>query len=84
MLWLCTGACAAIDKACVAQCRHVGPFRDLMFGSRYLVPVFLHFSFATARGRRSGFLALASGIVRVVVSVIVVQLAAYGVANLTV
>ena len=34
------------------------------------------------RCRRSGFLAFASGIVRVVVSVIVVQLAAYGVANL--
>ena len=36
----------------------------------------------TARGRRSGFLAFASGIVRVVISVIVAQLAAYGVANL--
>ena len=36
----------------------------------------------TARGRRSGFLAFPSGIVRVVVSIIVVQLAAYGVANL--
>ena len=77
-----TGTCAAIDKACVAQCRHVGPFRDLMFGSRYLVPVFLHFFVRTARGRRSGFLAFASGIVRVVISVIVAKLAAYGVANL--
>ena len=46
-----------------------------------LVLVFVHFPLAQLRGRRSRFFAFASGIVRVVVSIIVVQLAAYGVAN---
>ena len=55
ILWVHTGTCAALNKACVAQCRHVGPFRDLMFGSRYLVPVFLHFSFAQRVAAEAGF-----------------------------
>ena len=63
------------DKACVAHCRHVGPFGDIPVSGPSLSAFFAR----TARGRRSWFLAFASGIVRVVVRVIVVQLAAYGV-----
>ena len=55
ILWVHTVACAAIDKACVAQCRHVGPFRDLMFGSRCLVLVFLHVSLAQCVAAEAGF-----------------------------
>ena len=76
------GTCAALDKACVAHCSHVGPFCDLMLGSRCLVSVFVHFPLTQLVAAEAGFLALPSGIVRVVVSIIVVQLAAYGVANL--
>ena len=55
ILWVHTETCAARDKACVAHCRHVGPFRDLMFGSQFLVPVFLHFSLAQRVAAEAGF-----------------------------
>ena len=55
ILWVHTGTCAARDTACVAQCRHVGPFRDLMLGSRCLVLVFLHFSLAQCVAAEAGF-----------------------------
>ena len=52
-------------------------------GIPLLGPSLCAFSAHAARGRRSGFFfAFPSGIVRAVVSIIVVQLAAYGVANL--
>ena len=59
-----------------------GTVLQLDVGISLLGPSLCAFSAHAARGRRSGFLALPSGIVRVVVSIIVVQLAAYGVANL--
>ena len=47
-----------------------------------MVPVFVHFPLTQRVAAEAGFLALPSGIFRAVVSIIVVQLAAYCVANL--
>ena len=47
-----------------------------------MAPVFVHFPLTQLVAAEAGFFAFASGIFRAVVSVIVVQLAAYGVANL--